>query len=186
LSAPTRRSSALRLQPVFLSAASPSQTVLNLGYDFTSCNANSGNYAGVTTLTPVVTVAVAARSTAAATVARISIGATVFIAAYAASPYVATVGQSDADEMAAIAQHDKEEAEKQEAEPQADASGAGARKGGGKGPFEPTKDNINRMENRQAPVGTDGHPVELHHDGQQANSPVKEMTRTEPNQSYPV
>jgi RHS repeat-associated protein len=121
----------------------------------------------------------AARSTVAATVTRISIGATVLIAAYAASPYVATVGQSESAERAMIAQDDNEEAEKQQQEPQADASGAGARKGGGKGPFEPTKDNINRMESRRAPIGTDGHSVELHHDGQKADSPLKEMTRTE-------
>ncbi len=43
----TSNSYNLRLQPVFLSAASLSQTVLNLGYDFTSCNANGGNNGNV-------------------------------------------------------------------------------------------------------------------------------------------
>lgn len=37
----------VRMQPVFLSAASPSQTVLNLGYNFTSCNSNGGNNGNV-------------------------------------------------------------------------------------------------------------------------------------------
>ena len=119
----------------------------------------------------------ASRTLVVASVARISIGATVIVGLYAASPFVQTVGQSDAAERAAIAEQDKEQADKQEAEPQADASGAGARKGGG--PFEPTKNNINRMENGRAPIGTDGHSVELHHDGQKANSPLKEMTRTD-------
>ncbi len=32
-----------RMQPVFLSASAPSQTVLSFGYDFTSCNANGGD-----------------------------------------------------------------------------------------------------------------------------------------------
>jgi len=31
----------------------------------------------------------------------------------------------------------------------------------------------------RAPVGQDGHPVELHHQGQKAEGPLKEMTRTE-------
>lgn len=31
----------------------------------------------------------------------------------------------------------------------------------------------------KAPIGDDGHPMELHHEGQNPNGPVKEMTRTE-------
>lgn len=30
-----------------------------------------------------------------------------------------------------------------------------------------------------APIGDDGHPIEIHHDGQQADSPLIEMTRTD-------
>jgi len=52
----------------------------------------------------------AAQSTVAATVTKISIGATVLIAAYAASPLVATVGQSDADERAAMQQASQQRA----------------------------------------------------------------------------
>src|SRR5712692_587282 len=37
----------VRMQPVFLSASTPSQTVLSLGYDFTSCNSNGGNNGNV-------------------------------------------------------------------------------------------------------------------------------------------
>jgi len=43
----TTNSYNLRMQPVFLSASSPSQTILNLGYDFNSCNGNGGNNGNV-------------------------------------------------------------------------------------------------------------------------------------------
>jgi hypothetical protein len=59
----------------------------------------------------------------------------------------------------------------------APASG-GAMKGGGKA-YEPTKDNLDKMSKGQAPTGTDGHPVELHHDGQTQTSNLQEMTRTD-------
>jgi hypothetical protein len=32
------------------------------------------------------------------------------------------------------------------------------------------------MSEGRAPIGKDGNPVELHHDGQRADSPLKEMT----------
>ena len=31
----------------------------------------------------------------------------------------------------------------------------------------------------RAPIGDDGHPIELHHDGQRADSELKELTRTD-------
>jgi hypothetical protein len=31
----------------------------------------------------------------------------------------------------------------------------------------------------KAPIGDDGHPIELHHEGQNPEGPVKEMTRTD-------
>jgi hypothetical protein len=48
---------------------------------------------------------------AAATVGRVAVGTTVIIAAYAASPYIQTVGQSKADEQAQIQQASRERAE---------------------------------------------------------------------------
>ena len=46
-------------------------------------------------------------------------------------------------------------------------------------PYQATPENQDRMQEGKAPVGNDGHPVELHHDGQTTNSPTKEMTRTD-------
>jgi len=34
------------------------------------------------------------------------------------------------------------------------------------------------MRQRKAPIGRDGKPVELHHDGQKPNGPIREMTQT--------
>jgi RHS repeat-associated protein len=39
--------------------------------------------------------------------------------------------------------------------------------------------DIERMEKGKAPTGEDGHPKELHHEGQKPDGPLKEMTRTE-------
>jgi len=61
-------------------------------------------------------------------------------------------------------------------EPQTSTSGAGSKKGG---PFQPTRDNINRMQARKPPIGQDGNSVELHHKGQKQNSQLQEMTRTD-------
>ena len=55
-----------------------------------------------------------------------------------------------------------------------DASGSGGSK-----PYKTTPENKEQMKQGNAPTGTDGHPVELHHEGQKSNGPVKEMTRTE-------
>jgi hypothetical protein len=46
-------------------------------------------------------------------------------------------------------------------------------------PYENTPENKEQMKQGNAPTGTDGKPVELHHEGQKPNGPVKEMTRTE-------
>jgi RHS repeat-associated protein len=46
-------------------------------------------------------------------------------------------------------------------------------------PYENTPQNKEQMKQGNAPTGADGHPVELHHEGQKPNGPVKEMTRTE-------
>ena len=53
-------------------------------------------------------------------------------------------------------------------EPAPASGGAGARKGG----------DIDRMRQGKPPIGADGHPVELHHPGQNTGS-VQEMTRSE-------
>jgi RHS repeat-associated protein len=79
-----------------------------------------------------------ARAAVAATAGRVAVGTTVIIAAYAASPYIEKVGQSNADEQAAIQQASQERAaqnggvDPQQAPEPAAASG-GAMKGGGKG-----------------------------------------------------
>ena len=43
----TNNSYNARMQPMFLSASTPSQTVLNLSYDYNSCNGNGGNNGNV-------------------------------------------------------------------------------------------------------------------------------------------
>jgi hypothetical protein len=48
---------------------------------------------------------------------------------------------------------------------------------GGKIPNEELQSAPNKRGN--APIGEDGHPVELHHQGQQQDSPLVEMTRTD-------
>jgi len=46
-------------------------------------------------------------------------------------------------------------------------------------PYEDTPENRERMQEGKAPIGKDGKPVELHHEGQQANGQTREMTQTE-------
>jgi RHS repeat-associated protein len=94
-----------------------------------------------------------------------------------------SVGQSNADEQAAIQQGSQERAaqnggvDPQQTPAPAAASG-GARKGGGKA-YEPTKGNLDEMKQGKPPVGADGKKVELHHDGQTTQSPLVEMTQTQ-------
>jgi RHS repeat-associated protein len=88
-----------------------------------------------------------------ASVARITIGTAVLFTAYAASPFIQTVGQSDADERAAIKQASEERAaqnggvDPQQA-PEPAAAGGGARQGGGgfryenPGHHDPTSPNF--------------------------------------------
>jgi A nuclease of the HNH/ENDO VII superfamily with conserved LHH len=54
-----------------------------------------------------------------------------------------------------------------------------ASESGGKKNYEPTPENLEKMKKGEAPVGNDGNKVELHHDGQKSNGPLKEMTRTD-------
>jgi len=126
-----------------------------------------------------------ARAAIASSLGRVAVGTGVIIGAYAASPFIQTVGQSNADEKAQIQQASQERAAQnggvdpqQAPEPQVSTSGAGARQGGGK-PYEPTKENLDQMKQGKPPVGTDGKKVELHHDGQTTNSPLVEMTQTQ-------
>src|SRR5262249_55219839 len=44
-------------------------------------------------------------------------------------------------------------------------------------PYKPNEKNLQEMEKGNAPLDKDGNRVELHHDGQKQNSPLKEMTR---------
>ena len=46
-------------------------------------------------------------------------------------------------------------------------------------PYQDTPANQERMQQGKPPVGNDGSPVELHHDGQTTSSPTKEMTKTD-------
>lgn len=46
-------------------------------------------------------------------------------------------------------------------------------------PYENTPENQERKQQGKAPIGKDGKPVELHHEGQKADSSLKEMTRTD-------
>jgi hypothetical protein len=48
-----------------------------------------------------------------------------------------------------------------------------------KGPYGSTPANQERMKQGKAPVGNDGKPVELHHEGQASEGNLKEMTQTE-------
>ena len=50
---------------------------------------------------------------------------------------------------------------------------------GGTTTHENTPENIEKMDKGKAPTGNDGHPVEVHHDGQQAEGELKAMTRTD-------
>jgi len=54
-----------------------------------------------------------------------------------------------------------------------------ANQSGGSKTHEETQENLDKIKDGKAPTGTDGHPVELHHDGQKADSPLKPMTRTD-------
>lgn len=47
------------------------------------------------------------------------------------------------------------------------------------GTYEKSPENQERMQQGKAPVGNDGKAVELHHEGQNANGQLKEMTQTE-------
>lgn len=76
-------------------------------------------------------IAAAGRGVATAAI-RISVGTTALIGLYAASPLVQKVGQSDANERAAIQQAQQEREEQNGGvDPQVSTSGAGARQGGG-------------------------------------------------------
>jgi RHS repeat-associated protein len=80
---------------------------------------------------------------------------------------------------ATVSAGDKPEEEHQaEPEPQVSTSGAGARQGGGKA-YDNTPENQDRMAQGKPPIGTDGHPVELHHTDQTTNGGTQEMTRTD-------
>ena len=46
-------------------------------------------------------------------------------------------------------------------------------------PYDDTPANRERMQEGKPPIGRDGKPAEIHHEGQKANGPVREMTRTE-------
>jgi RHS repeat-associated protein len=50
---------------------------------------------------------------------------------------------------------------------------------GGNDKYENSPENQSRMSQGKAPVGQDGKPVELHHEGQSSNGQLKEMTQTE-------
>lgn len=50
---------------------------------------------------------------------------------------------------------------------------------GPEGPYKNTPENKQRMSEGKAPVGKDGKPVELHHEGQDPKGPVKEMTQSD-------
>ena len=60
-----------------------------------------------------------------------------------------------------------------------EASDGAPTSSGNDAPFEGTPQNQDRMSQGKAPVGKDGKPVELHHEGQANNGPLKEMTRTD-------
>ena len=49
----------------------------------------------------------------------------------------------------------------------------------GNAPYENTPENQERMKEGKAPIGKDGKPVELHHEGQNADGQVREMTQTD-------
>jgi hypothetical protein len=47
------------------------------------------------------------------------------------------------------------------------------------GAYVPSPENTALMERGRAPIGVDGHPVEIHHKGQRPDSELVPMTRTE-------
>ena len=49
---------------------------------------------------------------------------------------------------------------------------------GGNGKYENSLENQQRMSQGKAPIGQDGKPMELHHEGQASNGQLKEMTQT--------
>ena len=63
--------------------------------------------------------------------------------------------------------------------PNASPAGQTGSPSGPEGPYNNTPENKQRMTDGKAPVGKDGNPVELHHDGQNPNGEIKEMTRTD-------
>jgi hypothetical protein len=90
-----------------------------------------------------------------------------------------TVGESNADEQAAIQQADQERASQNGGvDPQTSTSGAGARKGGGR-PYDDTPENLARMAQGKPPIGKDSKPVELHSPDQTHKDQSKELTRTD-------
>jgi len=50
---------------------------------------------------------------------------------------------------------------------------------GAEAPYENTPENQQRMREGKAPMGKDGKPVELHHEGQAAEGNLEEMTQSE-------
>ena len=46
------------------------------------------------------------------------------------------------------------------------------------GAWDPTPENLERMEGGRPPIGRDGLPVELHHQNQSPAGPLDEMTST--------
>ncbi|WP_425440083.1 HNH/ENDO VII family nuclease [Prosthecobacter debontii] len=46
------------------------------------------------------------------------------------------------------------------------------------GAWEPTQENLARIERGKPPIGNDGLPVELHHRNQNPAGPLDEMTST--------
>jgi len=46
-------------------------------------------------------------------------------------------------------------------------------------PYENSADNQGRMSQGKAPIGKDGNPVELHHEGQSSEAELREVTQTE-------
>ena len=63
--------------------------------------------------------------------------------------------------------------------PNASPSGQTNSPTGPEGPYKNSPENNDRMKQGKAPIGNDGKPVELHHDGQDPKGPVKEMTQTD-------
>jgi A nuclease of the HNH/ENDO VII superfamily with conserved LHH len=93
-----------------------------------------------------------------------------------------TVGQSNADERAAMdqAQHDREQQNGgvDPQAPQVSTSGAGSGQKGGK-PYDDTTENDARIAKGKPPIGKDSHPVELHSPEQTHKDQLQEMTRSD-------